>query len=267
MDLPSFLRSLDFTDGEIRAYIALLENGPSTVGPILKATHISQSKIYDILERLIQKGVVTYTIAGSYKVFSAADPRLLGDFIEGREVELAKRKRELARLLPQIEAMLKKADYEVAIFEGLRGFKSAYTEMFECLGKGDEYVFFAVSGLEKYEKLATFFRQFHMKRQRKGFTVRGISYPSTKKTMEKIFRRLSGWEIRYTNIPLPFQTVIYKDTILLLNWSEKPAIFKIRCEKIAEDYMKFFESVWMMAERSPRSTRSHIRDIIPRVPA
>ena len=69
----------------------------------------------------------------------------------------------------------------------------------------------------------------------------GAVYVGGKKAL--VFRGLSGWEIRYTNIPLPFQTVIYKDTILLLNWSKKPAIFKIRCERIAGDYMRFFENM------------------------
>lgn len=251
MDITSFLHSIGFTDGEARAYKALIRTGPTTVGPILNETHISQSKIYGILERLIQKGAVTYVHSEGHKMFSACDPSALNDFLEKKETELIRQKKMLESMIPDIRASMKTGPhYEVSVFEGFKGFKAAYMELFEALDENGEYVFFAVHGVEKDEKLSLFFRQFHMRREKKRFSVRGISYRSSKFMMEKIFKNLSGWQMRYTEIPLPFNTTIYKDTILLLNWSEgKPAIFKIKCKSIADDYMRFFESVWRKSRR------------------
>ena len=56
------LENIGLTDGEIKVYLALIKLGSSTSGPITDKSGVSRSKIYNILERLIQKGLVSYTI-------------------------------------------------------------------------------------------------------------------------------------------------------------------------------------------------------------
>jgi len=54
------LKQIGLTDGEARAYFALLEIGPSTVGPIVARSNIAYSRIYEVLNRLIEKGLVSF---------------------------------------------------------------------------------------------------------------------------------------------------------------------------------------------------------------
>ena len=56
------LVNLGLTEGEAKVYTALLGTGSSTVGPIVKASGVASSNIYDILERLIEKGLVSFII-------------------------------------------------------------------------------------------------------------------------------------------------------------------------------------------------------------
>ena len=51
------LRELGLTDGETRVYLALLGKPETTVGPVIDKAQISSSKVYVILEKLIQKGL------------------------------------------------------------------------------------------------------------------------------------------------------------------------------------------------------------------
>jgi hypothetical protein len=46
------LIQLGLTDGEARIYASLLKLGSSKVGAIVRDSHVSYSKIYDVLERL-----------------------------------------------------------------------------------------------------------------------------------------------------------------------------------------------------------------------
>jgi sugar-specific transcriptional regulator TrmB len=48
----SDLVPLGLTEGESKVYLALLRTGPSTIGRIIKEARVSNSKIYDILDRL-----------------------------------------------------------------------------------------------------------------------------------------------------------------------------------------------------------------------
>src|SRR3712207_8461596 len=67
------LTQLGLTDGEARVYLSLLKIGLSKVGPIVRDSHVSYSKIYDVLERLGIKGLVSHVIIDDVKHFNAID--------------------------------------------------------------------------------------------------------------------------------------------------------------------------------------------------
>jgi len=52
------LETIGLTKGEIKVYEALLELGESTKTPIANTSGISPGKVYDVLERLMKKGLV-----------------------------------------------------------------------------------------------------------------------------------------------------------------------------------------------------------------
>ena len=52
------LKEAGLTEGEIKVYLGLLELGLSTTGPIIEKSRIARSIIYQILEKLMQKGLV-----------------------------------------------------------------------------------------------------------------------------------------------------------------------------------------------------------------
>jgi len=56
----SELIQLGLTSGEARIYLSLLKLGSSKVGSIVKDSRVSYSKVYDVLEGLITKGLVSY---------------------------------------------------------------------------------------------------------------------------------------------------------------------------------------------------------------
>jgi sugar-specific transcriptional regulator TrmB len=79
------LASLGLTAGEARVYLTLLKAGPSKVGAIVRDSRVSYSKIYDVLERLAAKGLVSHITIGKIRHFSAAEPYRLHDYIQKKE--------------------------------------------------------------------------------------------------------------------------------------------------------------------------------------
>ncbi len=61
------LTEIGLTKSEIAVYFALLELGSSTTGPIIKKANIASGKAYLILDKLAQKGLVTYSIKSKTK--------------------------------------------------------------------------------------------------------------------------------------------------------------------------------------------------------
>jgi HTH-type transcriptional regulator, sugar sensing transcriptional regulator len=69
------------TQGEAKAYLAMIQIGPSRVGKIVEISSVSQSKIYNVLDRLILKGLASYNIQNNIKHFQSLEPSRLQDYL------------------------------------------------------------------------------------------------------------------------------------------------------------------------------------------
>ncbi|MBU2442745.1 MAG: helix-turn-helix domain-containing protein, partial [Nanoarchaeota archaeon] len=56
------LEDLGLSEAEAKVYLALLETGSTLAGPIIKKTGLHRGTTYQILQRLIEKGLVSYVI-------------------------------------------------------------------------------------------------------------------------------------------------------------------------------------------------------------
>ena len=68
------LSKIGLTEGEIKIYDALLELGETTRTRLAKKSGISPSKIYDVINRLVEKGIVSVVKKQGVLHFSAASP-------------------------------------------------------------------------------------------------------------------------------------------------------------------------------------------------
>ena len=84
--------SLELTRGESLVYTALLRLSSSKVAEIVKESHVSYSKVYDVLERLGLKALVSHKTISKIRYFQAVEPYRLYDYIERKE-DYVKRQR------------------------------------------------------------------------------------------------------------------------------------------------------------------------------
>ncbi len=80
------LRDVGFSDYEARAYCALLEHAPANGYQIAKQSGIPRAKVYECLDRLVDRGAVVRLEAsdGGAKAFAPTDFRELLDHSESR---------------------------------------------------------------------------------------------------------------------------------------------------------------------------------------
>ena len=79
------LKDAGLTEGEIKVYLALLELGDTTTGPLVDKSGVARSIVYQILERLIEKGLASYIVKDKTKYYQAADPNKLLDYAQKRK--------------------------------------------------------------------------------------------------------------------------------------------------------------------------------------
>ena len=130
------LRQLGLSSGEARVYISLLGlYAPSKVGLIVKESHVSYSKVYDVLRRLTEKGLVSHVMINNVKYFSAVEPYRLFDYIQRKEAETKAQRLVVERIVPELTDLIERDRVKVKsttkkrqaeIFTGDRGLRTAY---------------------------------------------------------------------------------------------------------------------------------------------
>jgi sugar-specific transcriptional regulator TrmB len=243
------LKKVGLTEGESGVYLALLKIGSSTVGPVVKESRVSYSKIYEVLGRLIEKGIVSYTLIDKTKYFQAVEPNKLKDFLKNKKEEIIKDMELLDKVLPRLEGLSKGKERQSAeIFIGIKGLKTAYEVLLKEHSKSIPLHFlyvhdekYAEITSEFYEKLFYYFKELKIK-------LKGINTSNIKKS--KHFKKPPKFiDLRFVDFPLPLTVDIYKDKVLLTTWRNKPFAYLITSKEISENFMKYFEELWKIAKK------------------
>src|SRR3989344_4974729 len=244
----TILGQIGLSKNEIKVYFALLGLDQSSATPIVKKAKIPNSKVYPTIEKLIQKGLVSFVIKNNVKYFQASNPQNLIEFIHKKEEELSIQKNEIQKLIPQIEQRRKdtKEKQESMVYEDIQGVKVAFNEILNSLKKGDEYSVFTLGEELETEALKLFFANYHQKRIEKGIKVRLIANNKIKEIFSKhhVFK---GMTVKYTTLKLPTGIFIFNDHVMTIVWKEKPTAFIIKSKNNYERYKEFFEEVWKTA--------------------
>ncbi|MEI6731630.1 MAG: helix-turn-helix domain-containing protein [archaeon] len=236
------LEEIGLTIGESKVYISLLKIGSSTIGRIIKESQVSNSKIYDILDRLNKKGLVGTSSINNVKYFEAKNPNILKDIISKKENSINKVKSEL----PRLNEMYKYAEpiQEAEILQGLNGIKT-FTEMIlSKLEKGDTFYIMGAPQ-EATESLGAYFQEWHERRAKKGVKCK-ILFNEDSKERAKIRDKTPLTEVRILpdHVKTPALIDIGKDYVTTLLFGERPLCIIIKNKKVYESYVSYFNLLW-----------------------
>ncbi len=76
------LKEIGLSDGEVKVYTAVLELGIASINKIHEKVGIERRNIYDILNKLIEKGLVSYTLEKQVKVYQCTYPGKIAEEIK-----------------------------------------------------------------------------------------------------------------------------------------------------------------------------------------
>jgi len=245
-EIRNILENLGFTSGESKVYLTLLKIGESKVGPIIKESDISRSKVYDILERLISKGMASSVKKNDVLFYQALSPKFIFDYINEKEKELRQESKILEQIMPQLTSLLPKRNLDVKIYTGVRGFKKVIDRTVEELKKGDVYEAMGIS------KTTEFMRNYALKiyqaQEKKKFRARSVfdefgafKVSERKNKLHNIRVLPKGWHT-------PALFTIYSDTVgIHLGNDETIISVVIKNKDIASSFRTSFEAMWKIS--------------------
>jgi len=250
MDATIF-RDLGLSDGEIKVYLALARLGESSTGNITKESHVSKSKVYDILDRLIDKGFVGYIIKNRVKHFLANDPQNILEYVQKKEKKLAETKAKVQQILPQLALQHRThvSTQFAEVTEGFQGLKSIREELMRTLKQGDALLVFGAPRIAN-EKWESWFLNFHRKREARGIKLK-IIYNSNARDYGEIRKKFKLTQVRYLPNELisPNWIDIYNDAVLFCFVLKTTLALLVRDKSLADSFKSYFNIMWKESKK------------------
>lgn len=246
------LKDAGLTDGEAKTYLALLELGASTTGPIIDRSGIARSFIYNILEKLLEKGLISYVEKSGKKYYQASDPDRIIDYIEKNKQRLDESKDKIRKVLPKLLEMREyNPPTEIQVYEGFKGLQTAFEHYHDKLKKGDETLTLGVPEFQE-EKYHEYWHDDHKRREREGTKNRMLFNKGTNPKILKNRNSYKGCEARYmdSNIKTPAWIFVYKDVSqIFLQVKNKPFVVEIINKQIAATFKAYFDDYWSRSKK------------------
>jgi sugar-specific transcriptional regulator TrmB len=243
------LKELGFTDGEEKVYLALLQLGSSSNGAIAKEAGVSRSKLYEILEKLSRKGLVSHYKRNNVSYFQAAVPTRILDFIENKEKQLEEQKQALKTALPYFEGLVgnKSLAKEAEVFEGMEGIKNVREQALKNMQPGSSVYFFG-NPASGHHNVEGYWKSWNARRIKKKIWS-SILYNQDAKEFGEIRRKLPLTHVKYLPKKGPSNAwiEIYGDTVAIAMKYQTPMSIVINNKYVAESFKTYFDILWSVA--------------------
>jgi len=233
--LKESLKEIGLSDSEAVIYLTLLKKGEISVAEISQISGLHRTNIYDSLEKLKEKGFVTYISKENKQFYRATEPEIVLDYLKEQQ-------KKIENVLPQFKQIQNtiKEKVIVEVFKGERGMKMVLKDI---LKEKKEVVGYSVAG--QLRKFLPEFSEYYFIEQEKHKIKHKFIY-----TAGAIKPPTKFYEIRY--LPKEYASAIitlcYGDVLLNLIWEPEMSAIRVKCKEVADAYRKHFEVLWKIAK-------------------
>jgi len=245
------LRELGLTKTEIKLYLALLKLGQSTTTPIIREAGIHAAKVYEYLDKLVEKGLVSYSLQSNRKHFTAASPKVLLSLIRDERRELAARKDRVERLLPELDRLRQTGKDAIfsETYEGLKGVKTIYEKILSTLKRGGTQYIIGAPRIGN-ERIEGYLLEWHERRIKKGIQCKYI-YDSNVRDYGEVRERMAKTDVRYLprKVISPVWIEVFGDNVVIGHIKGFNAmLLLIQDGVIAKSYLDYFKLLWRISK-------------------
>ncbi|MES2471040.1 MAG: helix-turn-helix domain-containing protein [Patescibacteria group bacterium] len=244
----TILEELGLSPNEAKIYESLLEQGESTISDIALVAKIHRRNAYDVIQRLINKGLCFQIVSSGENKYNAVDPDKLTELV-------AEKQEKLLSILPSLK---KKFDTnftteEAYLYRGLEGQKNVWRDI---LRVGEDAFFIGAKGGWFDPRLETGRIAFFKEANRKKIKFIQLFDDEVKKQIPQFPRHFPG-DLKYRFLPEKYSTnsgiqifgdyVISYTGLAIGKISEDVTFFVVHSKDLAESYRTWF---WYMWEQS-----------------
>ncbi len=234
------LKKIDLSEGEIKVYKALLEIGATSINNIHEKVGMDRRNIYDILNKLIERGLVSYIESNSKRIFKISNPDKIVSYIEEKKSKLDEVKNKVLEIMPTIQSVFqsKKEELFAEIFKGPEGMKAVWDDMLNY-----DAIYWIGSGMYVPDRFPAYWEDWNKRRLKKKVESHHLFRNEKRNDVSK--KKFSSFKF----LPKEFSqnqtvTVVYGNKVAQMLFGEEIFVFVIQSKELAENYKIYHKYLW-----------------------
>lgn len=239
------LEKLGLAKNEAEVYLALLEIGQTTTGAIIKKLGIHRNIVYESLDKLEKKGLVTKTIMSGKMHFQITSPEKLLE-IEKERIVIAQ------NVVTDLKKIQRKEKQEITVHQGIKEMKDVKFNIMKESPRDSTVYYINAVGKKYFKAVDSFKNKLEELRNERNIhqklLVSAIDYNECQEDLKKtgIDMVNSEWKSMPSDFRSPASTLVYLDKVIfqILSDPENPTLISIKNKDLADSYKAYFEMLW-----------------------
>jgi len=248
----NFLRKIGLTESEIKVYIAMLKLGTSSKGKLIKESGIAHSKIYEVADKLINKGLCSMITKSGVRNFMAAPPSRIKDYLNKKHKEIIAEEHEFSKIMPRLESYCNKMPkgVKVEMFIGWNGVETAYLNLLELASKKEQVHIIGAGTGKNEKKLELFFTKYSKIAFKKDLEIKVIFNENARKYVSNIEKNLRRkYKKKFLFEQTPTEILVFRERTAIIIWREEPLVVLIKDKETSNSFKKYFAELWKIARK------------------
>ncbi len=243
MTYADVLGEIGLSLNESKVYESLLSAGNSSIEQIALKSKVHRRNIFDVLGKLLEKGLISETFVQNRKEYRAINPSRLVDLLQEKE-------RKVQEILPELEKKFSQYEEEETayLYKGINGVKQYLQDILDV---GETVYFIGAKAFWLDPRLKHFIVKFEQERTEKGIKFMHIFDYEVKKQKPEILK-LVGKPYKFfpKEYSSPTAVDIFGDRVVTFvgirpgQLDYEPVQFVMKSRRLAEGYKKFFNFMW-----------------------
>lgn len=253
-EINAILSDLGITEKAIVIYLELLKTDYATPTQLSKRTDVNRTSVYDVIQELTSKGLVSNFKKNGRLFFGALDPSHLANHLRSQllqqQYRFEEQMKSVESVLPALLSMrnTKTSKPTVAFFEGSNGMREAYEDTLTA----HEPIRAYANVETMHNALPSFFPEYYKRRTDRKVFIRAILAKNTMSLDRAVRDQEEMRESRFLPNEYSFtpEVNLYDNKMLVASWTEKMAVL-ITSDELVGLQKLTFDLLWNTLPRKP----------------
>lgn len=243
------LKKLGLSWNETKVYLSLVKIGETPVGGIINDLKVHRQIIYNALDELEKRNMVTKTLRNKVNHYKITDPEILVENIRQQELIASRVSRRIEEELKQT-----KKEHEINIYNGKENIRRFFIKIFKEEPIGSTYYILGGQGKRLEEVLGEkfFYGEYDRIRKERNLHSKNILNETFRKDIGDFYKKLdtSIRETRYVSFENinPIITLIHDKSACFMSLAEELFVIEIRNKSLRDAQLQHFNLLWNIAK-------------------